>query len=113
MRLRLRRFALAAALAFGLSDFGAAIGGEPSEAQMKEAMLYAMNHPPGGNRRRSNHDQLFQKGGSRQSEPERYNCSFDVKVASANIGASSYNNIPSACLYQDKDSGKWAMRLPF
>jgi hypothetical protein len=45
--------------------------------------------------------------------PKGYNCSFDWQVASANIGASMYNNISSAFFYQDKDSGKWAMRPPF
>jgi hypothetical protein len=39
--------------------------------------------------------------------------SFDWQVASANIGASMYNNISSAFFYKDKDSGKWAMRPPF
>jgi len=34
-------------------------------------------------------------------------------VASANIGASMYNNIPKGWFYKDKDSGKWMMRPPF
>jgi hypothetical protein len=38
---------------------------------------------------------------------------FDIKVASTNIGASVYNNMPGAWFYQDKETGKWAMRLPF
>jgi hypothetical protein len=35
-----------------------------------------------------------------------------VQVASANLGASMYNNIPGAVFYKD-DSGKWQMRPPF
>jgi hypothetical protein len=36
-----------------------------------------------------------------------------VKVTSANIGASMYNNIPFGEFYKDKESGKWKMRPPF
>jgi hypothetical protein len=35
------------AAAFALSACGSAAAEEPTEAQMREAMLYAMNHPPG------------------------------------------------------------------
>jgi hypothetical protein len=113
MRLRLRHFALGTALAFGLSGCGAAVGGEPSEAQMKEAMLYAMNHPPGETVGDPITITFFKKEACDNPTPKGYNCSFDVKVASANIGASMYNNIPGAWFYQDKESGKWAMRPPF
>jgi hypothetical protein len=41
-----------------------------------------------------------------------FHCTFDVQVASRNIGASMYNNIRSGDFYKD-DSGKWAMRPPF
>ena len=34
-------------VACGSAGAGGGASGEPSEAQMKEAMLYAMNHPPG------------------------------------------------------------------
>jgi hypothetical protein len=44
MRLRPGHFALSIVLAFGLAGCGGA-GTEPSEAQMKDAMLDAMNHP--------------------------------------------------------------------
>jgi hypothetical protein len=47
MHMRLRHLALGTALAFALCGCGTAGGGEPSESGMKEAMLYAMNHPPG------------------------------------------------------------------
>ena len=43
-----------------------------------------------------------------------YRCTFEVQVASANIGASMYNNIPFAVFYKDKDrGGQWNMRPPF
>ena len=45
--MRLQHFVLGTALAFGMSGCGAAAAQEPSEAQMKEAALYAINHPPG------------------------------------------------------------------
>ena len=34
-------------VALGLSACGGGAGHEPSEGEMKDAMLYAMNHPPG------------------------------------------------------------------
>jgi hypothetical protein len=42
-----------------------------------------------------------------------YNCRFDIQVASSNIGASMYNNVPMGFFYVDKEPGKWAMRPPF
>ena len=47
MRLGLNSLSWGIALALGLAGCGAAGAEEPSEAQMKKAMLYAMNHPPG------------------------------------------------------------------
>ncbi len=108
MRLLLRHCALGAALAVGTAGCG---GSEPSESQMKEAMLYTMNHPTGV----TNSDPItittFKKQGCDNPTPRGYNCFFTVIVASANIGASMYNNVPSAFFY--KDSGKWVMREPF
>jgi len=46
MRLRFECLVLCMVLAVGLAGCGGA-GSEPSEAQMKDAMEYAMNHPPG------------------------------------------------------------------
>ena len=45
MRFGVRQLALSSVLAFGFVACGGA--SEPSEAQMKDAMDYAMNHPPG------------------------------------------------------------------
>ncbi len=62
-------------------------------------MLYPMNHPTGV----TNSDPItittFKKEGCDNPTPRGYNCSFTVIVASANIGASMYNNVPSAFFY--------------
>jgi hypothetical protein len=113
MRLRLRNISLSTALAVGICACGAAIGAEPTEAQMKEAALYAMNHPPGETVPAPITIAFFKKEACDNPSPLGYNCLFDIKVASTNIGASVYNNMPGAWFYQDKESGKWAMRLPF
>jgi hypothetical protein len=112
MRLRLGHFALSTILAFGLAGCGGA-GAEPSEAQMKTAMLDAMNHPPGITVSEPVKINFFKKGACDNPTPQGYNCTFTVTVASANIGASMYNNLPSGVFYKDKDSGKWMMRPPF
>jgi hypothetical protein len=109
----LKYLLLSTALAWGLSGCGAAAAEEPSESQMKEAMLYAMNHPPGETNSAPISITFFKKEGCEKPTPRGFNCSFDVTVASTNIGASMYNNIPSAVFYKDKDSGKWTMRPPF
>jgi hypothetical protein len=43
------------------------------------------------------------RGGMRCESPTPmgFNCHFDVQVASANIGASMYNNVPMAYFYVD------------
>ena len=97
-------------LLFGCTN---AAGVEPSESQMREAALYAINHPPG----EANSDPItikfFKKEACDNPTPQGYSCRFDWQVASANIGASMYNNISSSFFYWDKESGKWAMRPPF
>jgi hypothetical protein len=84
---------------------------EPSESQMKDAMLYEMNHPAGIVNSEPITIKFFKKEGCDAPTPRGINCFFSVQVASSNIGASMYNNIPSAVFY--KESGKWAMRSPF
>lgn len=91
----------------------AAGGGEPSESQMREAALFAIDHPPGMTNSDPITIKFFKKEACDNPTPQGYNCRFDWQVASANIGASMYNNISSALFYLDKDSGKWAMRPPF
>ena len=89
----------------------AASAEEPSESQMKEAMLNEMNHPEGTAKTAPITIKFFKKQGCDAPTPRGINCFFSVEVASSNIGASMYNNIPSAVFY--KDDGKWAMRPPF
>jgi hypothetical protein len=111
--MNLRHIVLGTALAFGMSGCGGAAAQEPSEAQMKEAALYAINHPPGITNSEPITIKFFKKEACDNPTPKGYSCSFDWQVASANIGASMYNNISNAFFYKDKDSGKWAMRPPF
>jgi len=99
-------------LTFGLIGCGGA-GSEPSEAQMKDAMLFAMNHPPGVENVAPIRIDFFKKEACNAPTPQGFNCTFEVRVSSTNIGASMYNNIPSANFYKDKETGKWAMRPPF
>jgi hypothetical protein len=113
MRWQLNHLGWGGALVLGLAGCGGAGAEEPSEAQMKEAMLYAMNHPPGMTNSDPISIKFFKKEACDKPTPQGYNCTFDVQVASANIGASMYNNIPGAFFYFDKTSGKWAMRPPF
>lgn len=90
----------------------AASAEEPSESQMKEAMLNEMNHPEGTTKPAAPVTiKFFKKQGCDAPTPRGINCFFSIEVASSNIGASMYNNIPSAVFY--KDGGKWAMRPPF
>jgi hypothetical protein len=109
----LNRLSLGAAIVCGISACGAAGAAEPSESQMKDAMLYAMNHPPGGGNSEPITIKSFKKEGCENPTPRGYSCGFDVVVASSNIGASMYNNISMGIFYVDKDTGKWAMRPPF
>jgi hypothetical protein len=90
---------------------GSSAGSEPSESQMREAALYAINHPPGVTNADPITIKFFKKEACENPTPQGFNCHFDWQVASANIGASMYNNISSAFFY--KDSGTWAMRPPF
>jgi hypothetical protein len=90
---------------------GGSAGSEPSESQMREAALYAINHPPGITNVDAITIKFFKKEACDSATPQGYNCRFDWQVASANIGASMYNNISSASFY--KASGAWAMRPPF
>jgi hypothetical protein len=108
--MRLRCLLPAAVLAFTLAGCGGS-GSEPSEAEMKDAMLEAMNHPPGEKVSDPVKITFFQKGACDKPTPQGFNCTFTAKVASANIGASMWNNIPAGVFY--KDSGKWGMRPPF
>jgi hypothetical protein len=110
MRSAYLAFALVASI--GLTACGGA-DAEPSEEQMKDAMLEQMNHPPGIKVSDPVKITFFKKGACDNPTPQGRNCTFSVTVSSANIGASMYNNIPGGVFYKDKDSGKWMMRPPF
>ena len=90
---------------------GGGAGSEPSESEMRDAALYAINHPPGMTNSDPITIKFFKKEGCEKPTPRGFECHFDWQVASANLGASMYNNISSSIFY--KDSGKWAMRPPF
>jgi hypothetical protein len=111
--MRLAHLLIASVCCSGFAACGAGGGSEPSESQMKDAMLYAMNHPPGIRNSDPITIKFFKKEACEKPTPMGFNCRFEVQVASANIGASMYNNIPMAFFYVDKESGKWAMRPPF
>jgi hypothetical protein len=113
MRFVFPYYALGAALAFGLAGCGGGAGSEPSESEMKEAMDYAVNHPPGVRVSDPVKIDFFKKEACDNPTPQGFRCTFDVKVSSRNIGASMYNNISFGEFYKDKASGKWTMRPPF
>jgi hypothetical protein len=103
---------LAATLAAGLIGCGSVGAQEPSEAEMREAMLYEMNHPPGVTVTDPVSIKFFKKEACDKPTPQGYNCTFTVQVVSANMLAGMYANLPSANFYKD-DKGKWQMRPPF
>ncbi len=111
--MRLIHVVFASAACLGVVSCGAAGASEPSESQMKDAMLYAMNNPPGIKNSEPITIKFFKKEACEAPTPMGFNCRFDIQVASANIGASMYNNISMGFFYVDKESGKWAMRPPF
>jgi hypothetical protein len=109
--MRLGYFAVLTISALGLTGCGG--GSEPSEAEMKDAMLYMMNHPPGMTNVAPIKITFFKKEACNKPNEQGFHCTFEVTVASSNIGASMFNNIIMGDFYKDKDSGKWAMRPPF
>lgn len=76
---------------------------------------YAERHesPPGETVSDPIEIKFFKKEACDKPTPQGFKCTFDVKVASRNLGASMYNNIPFGEFYKDKESGKWMMRPPF
>jgi hypothetical protein len=101
---------LAAALA---GCHGGSLGAsEPSESDMRDAMLYEMNHPPGVAVSDPITIKFFKKEACDAPTGQGYHCTFDVQVASANLAAGFYNDIPGGNFYKDS-SGKWQMRPPF
>jgi hypothetical protein len=101
---------LGVALTLGLSGCGQT---EPSEAEMKGAMEYFLNHPPGEKVSDPIKVAFFKKEVCDKPTPQGYGCTFTVRVTSRNMFAQMFNNVPRADFYEDKDSGKWMMRPPF
>ena len=110
MSWRLGLVALGAALTFVLSSCGES---EPSEGQMKDAMEYYLNHPPGVKVSDPVKVAFFKKEACDKPTPQGFSCTFTVQVSSRNMLAQMFNNVPRADFYEDKNSGKWMMRPPF
>ena len=109
MKLRVSHLALG--MVFALS---ACVGSsEPTEAQMKEAMEYFLNHPPGVTVSDPIKVVFFKKEACDEPTKQGYSCTFTVNVSSKNMFAQMFNNLPRADFYKNKESGKWAMRPPF
>jgi len=104
---------LAAPVILGLSGCGGA-GGEPSEADMKDALLYAMNHPPGVKVSDPVTITFFKKEACDKPTEQGFRCTYDLQVSSRNALAGMWANVPFGFFYRDKDrGGKWNMRPPF
>jgi hypothetical protein len=113
MPLGLEELSLGGIFVFALLGCGGGAGSEPSESEMKDAMDCAVNHPPGETVSDPIKVTFFKKEACDPPTAQGYRCTFTLKVASRNIGASVYNNIPFGFFYKDKESGKWMMRPPF
>jgi hypothetical protein len=107
------QMSIACACVLGVAGCGAAGASEPSESQMRDAMLQQMNHAPGEPAGDPITIKFFHKEACENPTPMGFNCRFEIQVMSTNIGASMYNNIIMGIFYFDKGSGKWAMRPPF
>lgn len=116
MRSRLEHlvWASASAVMLGVCGCGSASGQEPTEAEMKDALLYAMNHPPGVKEVVPVSITYFKKEACDAPTGQGYHCTYDLQISSANMLASMWMNIPGGNFYRDKDrGGKWNMRPPF
>jgi len=114
MRSRFGHLVWTSALLLGVYGCGSASGQEPSEAEMKDALLYAMNHPPGVQVSDPVSITFFKKEACDAPTGQGYHCTYDLQVASRNQLAGMWANVPGGFFYRDKDrGGKWNMRPPF
>jgi hypothetical protein len=114
MRSRIGPFAFGPALLFALVGCGSASGQEPTDAEMKDALLYAMNHPPGVQVSDPVSITFFKKEACDKPTEQGFHCTYDLQVASRNQLAGMWANVPGGFFYRDKDrGGKWNMRPPF
>jgi len=111
MKARYRAVTIAS-VAVSVCACGGAAGGEPSEAEMRAAALYEMNHPPGVDHVDPISIKFFKKEACNAPTGQGYYCTFTLQVESANMMAGMYANVPGANFYKD-DKGKWQMRPPF
>src|SRR5471030_2337348 len=79
--MRAKTIALLGTVASAMGVCGMAMADEPSEAQMKEAALYAINHPPGIVNSEPITIKFFKKEACDAPTPRGYNCGFDWQVA--------------------------------
>jgi hypothetical protein len=103
---------LVGVISCALAACGAAGAQEPSEAQMKAAAEYEMNHPPGVTVTEPIKVSFFKKEACNQPNGQGYYCTFTLQVQSTHMLAGLYANVPGANFYKD-DKGKWQMRPPF
>ncbi len=76
-------------------------------------MLYAMNHPLGETISDPIEIKFFKKEACDKPTPQGFRCTFDVKVASRNIGASMYNTFHSASFIKNPANGTCDRRSRF
>jgi hypothetical protein len=110
----LRNITLASAAAISLiACSGAAkAADEPSESEMKEAMLKQLNEPVGDTKNAAPITiKFFKKQGCDAPTPRGYNCFFTMQVVSTNAMAQMFNNVPSSVFH--KEGGKWEAYPPF
>ncbi|MBV8909247.1 MAG: hypothetical protein JOZ89_00655 [Gammaproteobacteria bacterium] len=113
MRARIEQVVLMSALTLGIGGCGSASGQEPSESEMKAAMLYIMNNPPGTTKPDAPISiKFFKKQACDKPTPQGYNCTFNIETVSSDPGLGWYNNLNAGVFYKD-NSGKWQMRPPF
>ena len=96
----------------GLAGCGG--GSEPSEGQMKDALLYWCNHNPDGTPVAEKVTaKFFKKEACDDPTKQGFHCTFTIEVQSTNQLAGMYNNLTAADFYKDKASGEWRIRPPF
>ncbi len=114
MSSRFQHLVWTSALILGVWGCTPAAAQEPTEAEMKDALLYAMNHPPGVTVSDPVSITFFKKEACDAPTGQGYHCTYDLQVSSRNQLAGMWANVPGGFFYRDKDrGGKWNMRPPF
>jgi hypothetical protein len=106
------RIALLASALMILAACSSASAEEPSESQMKDAMLRQLNEPVGDTKNAAPITiKSFKKQGCDAPTPRGINCFFQMQVVSNNAMAQMFNNVPSTVFH--KEGGKWEAYPPF